>query len=175
MVRRASAEVNAALAGATLVAPFTRFKVPMAMFSEESASCCPWASVAMVETTRKRCGVQAVRKSPRLIETGVRLDIARLVQSGPFGEEDYLTVAFEDVASDHPLNLKYWIFLRGFPTVITKLITSLPRRSAGSPRTSGSPSRGHKGLHTIAHQYSTAWADQTLDSELRPCTVGTTL
>ena len=39
-------------------------------------------------------------------------DIARLVQSGPFGEEDYLPVAFEDVAlSDHPLKLKYWIFV----------------------------------------------------------------
>ena len=54
--------------------------------------------------------VQVVRKSPRLIETSVRSDIARLVQPDPFGEENYLTVAFEDVASDRPLNLKYWIF-----------------------------------------------------------------
>jgi len=179
MVRRTPAEVNAALAGVTLVAPFARFKVPMAMFSEESASCCPWVSVAMVETTRKRCGVQAVRKSPRLIETGVHLDIARLVQPGPFGEEDYLTVAFEDVASDHPLNLgpeaEVLDLSRGFPDRDHETHIPLPRRSAGSPRTSGSPSRGHKGLHTIAYQYGTAWSDQTLDSELRPCTVGTTL
>ena len=50
--------------------------------------------------------VQVVRKSPRLIETSVRSDIARLVQPDPFGEENYLTVAFENVASDRPLNLK---------------------------------------------------------------------
>ena len=100
MVRRTPAEVNAALAGATLVAPFARFKVPAAMFSEERASCCPWVSVAM-------SGVQVVRKSPRLIETSVCPDIARPVQSGPFGEEDCLTVAFEDAVSDHPgLKLK---------------------------------------------------------------------
>ena len=49
--------MNAALADATLVASFARFKVPMFVFSEESASCCPWVSVAMVEITRKRCGV----------------------------------------------------------------------------------------------------------------------
>jgi len=66
MVRRTPAEVNAAFAGVTLVAPFARFKAPMAMFSEERASCCPWVPVAMVETTRKRCGVQAARKRPRL-------------------------------------------------------------------------------------------------------------
>jgi len=100
MVRRTLAEVSAALAGATLVAPFARLKVPMAMFSEERASCCPWVLVAMVETPRKRCGVQAVRKSPRLIEKIVCPDIARLVQSDPFCEGDYLTVAFEDVAAD---------------------------------------------------------------------------
>ena len=99
MVRRTPAEVNAALAGATLVAPFARFKVPTAMLSEERSSRCPWVSVAM-------SSVQVVRKSPRLIETSVRSDIARLVQPDPFGEENYLTVAFENVASDRPLNLK---------------------------------------------------------------------
>ena len=94
--------MNAALAGATLVAPFAWFKVPMAVFSEEKVSRCPWVSVAMSD-------VQVVRKSPRLIETSVCPDIARLVQPDPFGEENYLTVAFdsEDVASDHPLKLKY--------------------------------------------------------------------
>ena len=79
------------MAGATLVVPFVRFRVPMVVFSEERASCCSWVSVAM-------SGVQVVRRS-------VCPDIARLVQPDPFGEENYLTVAFEDVASDHPLNI----------------------------------------------------------------------
>jgi len=60
----------------------------------------------MVETARK----QAVRKSPRLIEMSVRLDIARLVQSDPLGDGSELhasaSVEFED-ACDHPLKLKY--------------------------------------------------------------------
>ena len=126
--------MNAASAGATLVAPFVRFKVPMATFSEERAPYCPWVSVAM-------SGVQVVRKSLCLIETGVCPDIARLVQPDPFGEENYLTVAFdsEDVASDHPLKLtalKYWVCLLegqtyGFPTMIIKLIVP-PRRLAGA-------------------------------------------
>ena len=34
------------------------------------------------------------------METGVRLDIKRLVQSDPFGRENYLCM------SDHPLKLK---------------------------------------------------------------------
>jgi len=149
---RTPAEVNAALAGATLVAPFARFKVSTAVFSEERSSCCPWVLAAM-------SGVQVVRKSPRLIETGVWPDIARLVQSSPFGEEDYLTVAFQSVPSDHPLKLTMsqpdLCLLEGqtygFPTMITRLISSLPCRSAKRPRTSGSPSRDPKGLHAIAH------------------------
>jgi len=63
----------------------------------------------MVGTAGRGCDVQVARKSPRLIETSVRSDIARLVQPDPFGEleEDYLTVVFEDAASDRPLKLKY--------------------------------------------------------------------
>ena len=56
IVRRIPAEVNAALAGVTFVASFTRFKTQMAMFSEEgtpSPPLDPWVSSAMVETTRK--------------------------------------------------------------------------------------------------------------------------
>ena len=45
----------------------------------------------------------------RFVCVCVFLFIAHFVQSGPFGEEDYLAVAFEDVASDRPL--KYWIFV----------------------------------------------------------------
>ena len=85
--------------------------------------------------------VRVVRKSPRLIETSVCPDIARLVQPDPFGEENYLTVTFdsEDVASDRPLKLtalKYWVCLLegqtyGFPTMITKLLLP-PRRLAGA-------------------------------------------
>ena len=125
MVRRTPAEVNAALAGATLVVPFARFKVPMAVFSEEKVSRCPCVSVAMSD-------VQVVRKSPCLIETSVCPDIARLVQPDPFGEENYLTVAFEDVASDHPLKLtalKYWIFVystgRLFGSILAKRQSTL--------------------------------------------------
>jgi len=93
MVRRTLAEANVALAGATLVASFAQFKIPMAEFSEErtsSRSFCRWDLSAMIEATRKRCDVQAVRKISRLIGMSVHLDIARLVQSNPFGEVDYL-------------------------------------------------------------------------------------
>ena len=87
------------MASATLVAPFTRFKVPMAVFSKESVSCCPWVSIAM-------SSVRVVRlKAPRLMETSVCPDVTRLVQSGPFGEENYLTVVPEDAAPDYPLKL----------------------------------------------------------------------
>ena len=115
------------MAGATLVAPFAWFKVPMAVFSEEKVSRCPWVSVAMSD-------VQVVRKSPRLIETSVCPDIARLVQPDPFGEENYLTVTFdsEDVASDHPLKLtalKYWTFVystgRLFGSILDKRQSTL--------------------------------------------------
>ena len=60
-----------ALAVVTLVASFARFKVPMAVFSEErtpSRPFCRWDSSAMVETVKNP---QAVRKGPRLIEMGV--------------------------------------------------------------------------------------------------------
>jgi len=65
------------------------------MFSEERASSCPFGPrdlSTIVETTRKWCEVQAARKSPRLIETSVHLDIERLVQSDPFGKGNYLWV-----------------------------------------------------------------------------------
>ena len=72
-MRRTPAEVNAALASATLVAPFMRFKVPMAVFSKESVSCCPWVSIAM-------SSMRVVRlKAPRLMETSVCPDVTRLV------------------------------------------------------------------------------------------------
>ena len=65
----------------------------MAMFSEvgtPSRPFCRWDLSAMVEVTRKRCYVQAVRKKPRLIEMSVRVVIAPLVQLDPFGEVNYL-------------------------------------------------------------------------------------
>ena len=75
-------------------------------------------------------GVQVVRRS-------VCPDIARLVQSGPFGGE-LLDGAFEDAASsDRPLKLRQTY---GFLTMIMKLLLP-PRRLAGSSRTSDSPSR----------------------------------
>jgi hypothetical protein len=60
IVRRTLAEVNAVLAGATLVASFARFKASMAMVSGERTSFCPgggWVLVAMVkmQDARKRC------------------------------------------------------------------------------------------------------------------------
>jgi len=79
-------------------------------------------------------GVQVVRKSLRLIETSVCPDIARLVQPGPFGDsENYLTVAFGDAGSDHPLPkltaLKYWIFVyskgRLFGSILAKRQSTL--------------------------------------------------
>jgi hypothetical protein len=55
IVRRILAEVNAALAGVTLVAPFARFKAPMATFSDERAPSRPlglWDLSAVVEAMR---------------------------------------------------------------------------------------------------------------------------
>ena len=86
----------------------------MATFSEERAPSRPfgrWDLSAMVEATRKPCGVQAVRKDPRLIETSVRFIIARFVQLDPFSEVDHrgnfasAVVALNELdASDHPLS-----------------------------------------------------------------------
>jgi len=50
MVRRTPAEVNAALAGVTLVVSFARFKVPIATFSDGRTS---WDLSPMVEIARK--------------------------------------------------------------------------------------------------------------------------
>ena len=95
---------------------------------------------------------KAVWSAPNRYES----DIARLVQSGPFGEEDYLTVAFEDVAlSDHPLKLKVTgsLFVPRadirFPNHDHETHILPPCRSATSPRTSGFPSRDPEGLHTV--------------------------
>lgn len=88
--------MNAALAGVTLVASFARLKAPMDIFSEERVSSCPFGPrdlSTIVGTTRKWRDVQTARKSPRLIETGVHLDIERLVQSDPSGKENYLCVS----------------------------------------------------------------------------------
>ena len=108
-----------ALAGVTLVASFARFKAPMAMFSEvvtSSRPFCRWDLSAMVEATRKRCGAQAMRKDPRLIEleTSVHFVIARLVHSDPFDVDvNYLRsrswhpIHNELGVSNHPLKLKH--------------------------------------------------------------------
>ena len=106
--------MNVALAGVTLVASFARFKAPMATVSDERTPSCPfgrWDLSAMVEATRKRCGVQAVRKDPRLIETSVRFVIARssraigpIWQSEPFASAP---VAFRELdVSDRSLKPK---------------------------------------------------------------------
>ena len=51
----------------------------------------------MIEATRKRCDVQGARKSPRLTEMSVRLDIGCLVQPDPLGDGSEL-FAFAVVA-----------------------------------------------------------------------------
>jgi len=65
----------------------------MAVFSEvvtPSRPFCRWDLSVMVEATRERCYVQAVRKKPRLIEMSAHFVVVRLVQSDPFGEVNHL-------------------------------------------------------------------------------------
>ena len=86
------AEVDVASAGVTLVASFARFKASMVLFSDERTPSRPfgrWDFSAMVEATRKRCYVQAV-KNPCLCNRNKRPTsvIGRFVQSDPFSEEN---------------------------------------------------------------------------------------
>ena len=120
--------MNVALAGITLVASFARFKAPMAMFSEvvtSSRSFCRWDLSVMVDATRKRCDVRAVRKNPRLIEMSVRFVIACLVQSDPFDEVNYLRSR-----SWHPMNTHHLVdppydFDAGYSRIFRTILTSI--------------------------------------------------
>lgn len=95
ITRRRLAEVNAALAGITLVAPFARFKASMAMSNEGRVPSLPrgrWYFSVMIEildiwgksgVARGRWGIRS------LIETSVHLFVARLGQTDPSGEGNY--------------------------------------------------------------------------------------
>ena len=88
IVRRSLGDSNAALAGVTLVASFAISKASMATFSEERGPFGRWGLVAIVEM-RGCYSTWRLRGRARVpIETSVRVVIAGLVLTDPFGEED---------------------------------------------------------------------------------------